>query len=170
VLSVVSVLVTCVAYTCVVRDKRLFLIPGVVGVGQWYNMLTTRSTRVLKILATNFGKWLVCTISLPRIQGWLLGDSATKQIRTAEVTHAAAPSDMMFNIGNIAVWVCCIGASFGWDERTVPAVLEIVMITVLVVFGDATCSSYEYGTRSIFLIFITLMCLSGKMRDLCDQP
>jgi len=60
VLSAVSMVGSLVAYTCFVRDKRLFLIPGIAGVGNWYNMLTSRSPRVLRILATDFGEWGVC--------------------------------------------------------------------------------------------------------------
>ena len=60
VLVAVSIVGTIVAYTCFVRDKRLFLIPGIAGVGYWYNMLTSRSPRVLRILATDFGEWGVC--------------------------------------------------------------------------------------------------------------
>ena len=56
VLGIVSIIGTFVAYTCFVRDKRLFLISGIAGVGLWYNMLTTRSPRVLRILAMNFGE------------------------------------------------------------------------------------------------------------------
>ena len=57
VLSLVSTVGTVIAYTCFVRDKRLFFIPGIAGVGNWYNMLTSRSPRVLRILAKDFGEW-----------------------------------------------------------------------------------------------------------------
>ena len=70
---------------------------------------------------------------------------------------------MLFNIGNMTVWACCLSASFGWDERTAPVVLVFMMNAFLMVLMDATCSDFEYGgSRSIFLIFITLMCFSGK--------
>ena len=68
---------------------------------------------------------------------------------------------MLFNIGNMTVWACCLSASFGWDERAVPIVLVFMMNSVLVFLGDATCSDFEYGIRSIFLIFTTLVCFSG---------
>jgi hypothetical protein len=57
VLGAVSTVACFVAYTCFVRDKRLFLIPGIAGVGNWYNMLTSRSPRVIRILAKDFGEW-----------------------------------------------------------------------------------------------------------------
>jgi len=57
VLGVVSMVGTLIACGYYVRDKRLFLIPGIAGVGLWYNMLTTRSPRVLRILAKDFGEW-----------------------------------------------------------------------------------------------------------------
>jgi len=54
VLNLVSIAATMAAYTCIIHDKRLFLIPGIAGVGNWYNMLTSRSPRVLRILAMDF--------------------------------------------------------------------------------------------------------------------
>ena len=62
VLTFMSIVATVVAYTCFVRDKRLFLIPGIAGVGNWYNMLTSRSPRLLRILAMDFGEWCVWSL------------------------------------------------------------------------------------------------------------
>ena len=70
---------------------------------------------------------------------------------------------MLFNIGNMTVWACCLSASFGWDERAVPAFLAIMMYASVIVLGDATCADFEYEIRSIFLIFTTLVCFSGTM-------
>mmetsp|Transcript_12546 Transcript_12546/g.34109 ORF Transcript_12546/g.34109 Transcript_12546/m.34109 type:complete len:704 (+) Transcript_12546:149-2260(+) len=127
-LGLVSFLATTVAYTCFVRDKRMFLIPGLAGVGNWYNMLTSRSPRMLRILATDF--------------------------------------DVLFNIGNVALWAGCIGATFGWDERTAPAVLVIMMTSVMVLLSDASCSDFEFGTtRPIILLFTTSIFLSVIVLD-----
>ena len=79
----------------------------------------------------------------------------------------AALPDVLFNIGNIAAWACCVGASFGWDERTAPAILLIMMTSVMVLLSDASCSDFEFGaTRFVILLFMTLVCFSGNVRGL----
>ena len=70
---------------------------------------------------------------------------------------------MLYNVGNMAVWACCISASFGWDERAVPIILVFMMSSFLIIAGDATCSDFEYRIRSVFLIFVTLVCFSGTV-------
>ena len=73
---------------------------------------------------------------------------------------------MLFNVGNVAVWAGCLSTGFGWDERAVAAVLVFVMTAFVIILGDATCSNFEYSNRSIFLVFVTLLCLSDDVGDL----
>ena len=56
VLIILTTVSTVVAYTCTIHDKRLFLIPAVAGAGTWFDMLMSRSPRLLRILAVDFGE------------------------------------------------------------------------------------------------------------------